>query len=145
VSQFQELHQHVSNLQANFIFGLDIDAGREPVELTKLFMDQVPFVWPTMNIPIPFGGTRMFVESKKNDRILEEMPFRFYYAPYSVMKTRNYDPCTYYRLLIELMNHGSCPTMLRRRMKTRRTHTEKVIDFARLAKFVLFSGRHRPC
>lgn len=131
VSQFQELHQHVSNLQANFIFGLDIDAGREPVELTKLFMDQVPFVWPTMNIPIPFGGTPMFVESKKNNRILEEMPFRFYYAPYSVMKTRNYDPCTYYRLLIELMNHGSSTAILRRRMKTRKTRTEKVIDFAR--------------
>jgi hypothetical protein len=84
-----------------------------------------------MNIPIPFGGTPMFVESKKNNRILEEMPFRFYYAPYSVMKTRNYDPRTYYRLLIELMNHGSSTAILRRRMKTRKTRTEKVIDFAR--------------
>jgi hypothetical protein len=44
---FAHLAQNVPYLQANFIFGLDTDQGDEPVELTKRFMDQAPFVWPT--------------------------------------------------------------------------------------------------
>ncbi len=131
VNQFTELHEHVSSLQANFIFGLDTDCGDAPIDLLKEFMDRAPFVWPTLNIPVPFGGTPLFDELRKSDRILEAMPFRFYYAPYSVTKIRHYDPCSYYRRLIELFEHCSSREILARRMASRRTKTEKLVDVAR--------------
>ncbi|MBA2310559.1 MAG: radical SAM protein, partial [Pseudonocardiales bacterium] len=56
VDQFRRLGAKVPYLQANFMFGLDTDEGDDPVELTKLFMDQTPFAWPVVNIPMPFGG-----------------------------------------------------------------------------------------
>jgi hypothetical protein len=80
VEHFRELHEHVPYMQANFIFGLDTDEGYEPVELTKEFMERTPFVWPTINIPVPFGGTPLFDERKAADRILQTIPFSFYYA-----------------------------------------------------------------
>lgn len=131
-AQFSELHTHVPHLQANFMFGLDTDCGDMPIDLLKCFMDATPFVWPTINIPVPFGGTPLFDELKRNDRILEDMPFRFYYAPYSVTKIRHYDPCTYYRRLIELFDHCSSREMLVRRLKAARTKTGKLVNVARI-------------
>src|SRR4030095_12509491 len=59
VEHFQELHRYVPGLQANFLFGTDDDQGDEPVELTRRFIGRLPFVWPPLNHPIPFGGTPM--------------------------------------------------------------------------------------
>ena len=113
---FRHLFEHVPYLQANFIFGLDSDAGHEPIDLTLDFMDRTPFVWPTFNIPVPFGGTPLYDELSRTGRIRETMPFIFYYAPYLVMTIRNYDPITYYEKLISLFAYSSAPRMLRRRV-----------------------------
>ncbi|MDP2949422.1 MAG: radical SAM protein, partial [Chloroflexota bacterium] len=60
VEHFKLIGEHVPGVQANFVFGLDVDEGEEPVELTKEFMERCPFVWPTINIPTPFGGTPLY-------------------------------------------------------------------------------------
>ena len=112
---FRQLSEHVPYLQANFIFGLDSDRGDEPVELTKEFMLRTPFVWPTLNIPVPFGGTPLQAEYLRNRRILDAMPFGFYYAPYLVTTLKHYDPVTFYEKLIDLLRFSSSPEMLRRR------------------------------
>jgi hypothetical protein len=129
--QLRQLHQHVPNLQANMIFGLDTDCGAAPIELTKRFMEETPFVWPTLNIPMPFGGTPLFEEQYKAGRILEAMPFGFYYAPYTVTTIKNYDPKTYYRGLIEMFEHCSSGHMLWRRLAARRSNSGCLIDIAR--------------
>lgn len=130
-NQFAELHEYVSYTQANFIFGLDTDAGDTPIQLHKLFMDKAPFVWPTLNIPVPFGGTPLFDEHLTADRIREQMPFEFYYAPYLVTTIRNYDPIAYYDKLIVYLEYCCSHTMLQRRLATRRHPTERIIDHAR--------------
>jgi radical SAM superfamily enzyme YgiQ (UPF0313 family) len=130
-AHFLELHRSVATLQANFIFGLDTDAGDLPVTLSKQFMDLVPFVWMTVNIPVPFGGTPLFNQLKSDDRILRAMPFRFYYAPYATLKIRNYGPVDYYQKLIDLFEHSSSLAMLRRRAAARPTKTEKLVDAVR--------------
>ena len=43
VNHFQLLHRYVPGLQANFIFGCDLDQGDAPVELTKEFMRRLQF------------------------------------------------------------------------------------------------------
>ena len=132
---FTRLAEHVPYLQANFMFGLDTDAGDEPVELTKRFMDRTPFAWPTINIPVPFGGTPLHDELATQGRILTSMPFSFYYAPYLVTTLKNYDPLTYYEKLIQLYAHAAAPEMLRRRMRTTTRRSVRWIHRARAAAF----------
>ena len=57
IEQFNTIRPYVTGIQANFIFGLDVDTGDEPIELTKEFASRVPFVMPNFNIPVPFGNT----------------------------------------------------------------------------------------
>ncbi|MBM3945497.1 MAG: radical SAM protein, partial [SAR202 cluster bacterium] len=111
-----ELHEYVPGIQLNFMFGLDVDRGREPVELTKDFLSRTPYAWPAVNIPVPFGGTPLFDQYLKDERILRAMPFSFYYMPYLVTTIANYDPVDYYEKLIEICMHISSYPMLTSRM-----------------------------
>jgi radical SAM superfamily enzyme YgiQ (UPF0313 family) len=132
---FALLAENVPYLQANFIFGLDTDQGNEPVELTKRFMDRTPFVYPTINIPVPFGGTPLHDELAASGRILATMPFSFYYAPYLVTTLKHYDPITYYQKLIELYTHATSPEMLRRRLRSSSHRAIGYVHRARTAGF----------
>lgn len=134
-AHFAQLADNVPYLQANFIFGLDTDQGNEPIELTKRFMDQTPFAFPTINIPVPFGGTPLHDTLTANNRILTTMPFTFYYAPYLVTTLKNYDPITYYEKLTDLYTHAASPHMLRRRIHTTTHRTIRHVHRARTASF----------
>ncbi|MEV4315510.1 radical SAM protein [Actinocrispum sp. NPDC049592] len=134
-AHFAQLAENVPYLQANFMFGLDTDQGDEPVELTKRFMDLAPFAYPTINIPVPFGGTPLHDELAAGGRILAAMPFSFYYAPYLVTTIKHYDPISYYEKLVELYRHASSPAMLRRRLGTTANRTVGYVHRARTASF----------
>ena len=99
---FEAIRRFVPGLQANFIFGTDEDCGAEPVELTKEFVRRAPFVFPSVNIPCPFGGTPLFDRMLAEGRLLRAMPFALYYNPYLVVVLRNYEPGAYYRHLIDI-------------------------------------------
>ncbi len=131
VEHLKLLHEHVQYIQANFIFGLDADQGNDPVELTKEFMDRAPFIWPALNIPVPFGGTPLHDKYLAQGRILEAMPFAFYYAPYIVTMLMNYDPITYYEKLLELFSHSVSRRMLKRRIASASSWKIKLLHWAR--------------
>jgi hypothetical protein len=123
--------KYVSGIQANFLFGLDIDEGDEPVALTKEFIARVPFVWPSINIPTPFGGSPIYKRYIDEGRILTSMPFTFYTpAPYLVTTVKNYSPVTYYEKLIEMFSEITSWGML---LKGLRSASFKV-QFAFLLK-----------
>ncbi|WIX76824.1 radical SAM protein [Amycolatopsis carbonis] len=142
-AHFAQLADNVPYLQANFMFGLDTDEGDAPVELTKRFMDLAPFAFPTINIPVPFGGTPLHDELAADGRILPTMPFSFYYAPYVVTTIKNYDPVTYYDKLIELYGHAASPEMLRRRLRTAPSRVVRWVHRARTAGFRADLGSFR--
>jgi hypothetical protein len=121
IAHFEEMHRYVPGLQANFIFGTDGDQGEEPVEMTREFIHRLPFVWPTLNIPVPFGGTPLYDRLLAEGRILEETPFAFYYMPHIVIRPRHYDPLTYYDLLIRLYRTVASSRLLLRRIARART------------------------
>lgn len=102
VDHFAMLREFVPGLQANFMFGTDVDVGREPVELTKEFFRRLPYVFPTVNVPTPFGGTPLQQKALRQGRILEAMPFAFYFIPNLVMRLANYDPIEYYGHLVDM-------------------------------------------
>jgi radical SAM superfamily enzyme YgiQ (UPF0313 family) len=119
VNHFEAIHQYVPGLQANFIFGADDDHGEEPVELTKDFIRRAPFVFPTINIPTPFGGTPLFDRYLAEGRVLRSMPFAFYYNPYLVITLRHYEPADYYRHLIDIYATATSVSAVARRAKVR--------------------------
>lgn len=133
VEQFRRLDENVPYLQANFMFGLDTDQGGEPAELTKLFMERTPYAWPVINIPVPFGGTPVYDELVRDERILRAMPFGFYYAPYLVTTLKHYDPVSYYEQLVDLLDYASSPSMLRRRLRATENRWVRLVHRVRTA------------
>ncbi|MBI2300388.1 MAG: radical SAM protein, partial [Armatimonadetes bacterium] len=118
VEQMRTVAEYVPYLQANFVFGLDVDEGDEPVEATKEFMSQAPFAWPAINIPQPFGNTPLHAHWLAEGRLLTTMPFYFYQMPYLVTIPKHYDPMTYYAKMFELQAHATSLGLLRRRLAT---------------------------
>ena len=136
VEHFRVLREYVPGLQANFMFGSEVDYGDEPVELTKEFIRLLPYVWPTVNIPTPFGNTPLYDRALAKGSILKPMPFSFYYTPYLVTTMPNYHPVEYYDKLIEIYS-----AMTSTRMLTRRLVTKSTIGFSLLHALRTFSLR----
>jgi hypothetical protein len=105
VDRFREIRLHVPGLQANFLFGTDHDRGREPADLTIDFIRQLPYLWPNVNTPTPYGSTPLFDQYLAEGRILRQLPLAFYCAPYLATTLKNYDPPDYYRHLMRI--HGA--------------------------------------
>jgi hypothetical protein len=102
LEHFALLTEQVPIVQANFIFGVDGDRGDDPVELTREFIRRAPSVWPQVAIPTPFGGTPLYDRHRREGRILETMPFAFYYQPYLVTVPCHYEPAEYYEKLARI-------------------------------------------
>ncbi|HYN20767.1 MAG TPA: radical SAM protein [Thermoanaerobaculia bacterium] len=143
IEHFEELHRYVPGLQANFLFGTDGDEGEDPVAMTQEFIRRLPFVWPTFNIPIPFGGTPMYDRYLAEDRILEQVPFAFYYMPYMVIRPRHYDPLTYYAMLIRLYHTAVSSKLLLRRVRSARTRGLQILHALRTMGMRAELGRLR--
>lgn len=118
-AHFHQLHECVPGFQANFVFGTDADRGREPLELTKEFVRRLPFAWPGVNIPTPFGRTPFFDRLWKEGRVLREMPFAFYYDPFLTFIPAHYSAVGYYDLLIDLFSLVTSREMWVRRLTGR--------------------------
>jgi len=117
IEQLNIMRPYVTGIQANFIFGLDVDIGDEPIELTKEFASRVPFVMPNFNIPVPFGNTPLYERYLSEDRVLTAMPFTFYYMPYLVYTLKNYSPVVFYEKLINMVSYISSGSMLLKKLK----------------------------
>lgn len=104
VEHFRLLRRYIQGIQGNFVFGTDADCGREPIDITSEFVRRLPFVWPGLNIPTPFGGTPFFDRLWAEGRVLSAMPFAFYYDPYLTFIPAHYSPEEYYRHLIDLFS-----------------------------------------
>jgi hypothetical protein len=88
------------------------------VALTKAFIWRLPSVWPTINIPTPFGGTPLYEQYRGKGRILESLPFAFYYNPYLAITLKHYHPLSYYDHLIDIHELITANRMLARRLLT---------------------------
>jgi hypothetical protein len=122
LGHFEQLGRHVPGMQANFLFGLDGDRGREPVELTKEFILRSARVWPTINIPTPLGGTPLFDQMRREGRVLSAMPLPLYFTlHYPVTTLKHYDPIEFYGHMIDLYETIGSARMIARRI-TAPTH-----------------------
>ncbi len=131
IDQLGLLGKYVPGIQANFMFGADADQGNDPIALTKEFIQRTPEVWPTINIPTAYGGTPLYDQMHRDGRILEAMPFLFYYNPYLAITIKHYDPMTFYDQLIELNLARASGAMLFRRLTTRAPRMIRFINAVR--------------
>jgi radical SAM superfamily enzyme YgiQ (UPF0313 family) len=143
IERMGAIHEFVPNIQANFIFGTDSDEGEEPVEMTKEFIRRVPYVWPTINIPTPYGRTPLYDDYLAQGRILTSMPFAFYYMPYLVMTLRNYSPLDYYEKLIEIYSTANSYNLLGARVASTPDPSLKILYFLRSFAFKGTLGKLR--
>jgi hypothetical protein len=119
IAHLKTLSSYVPGIQANFLFGSDVDQGAEPAALTCEFIERTPEVWPTINIPSPFGGTPLYDQWYREGRILSTMPFAFYYNPYLAITLKQYEPIAYYDHLIDMHAALGSAHMLLKRLATR--------------------------
>ncbi len=131
IEHFRLLGRFVPGMQANFLFGADVDRGDEPVALTKAFITRLPGVWPTINIPTPFGATPLRNQYEREDRIVTALPFAFYYTPYLAIRLKHYDPVAYYDHLIDIHEAIVTPGMFVRRLAIRSSKTIRLVHSLR--------------
>lgn len=114
--------QYVPYLQTNFIFGWDLDAGPEPFELTKRFLDLAPGVYPKYSLLTAFGASaplsRQYI---REDRLLD-LPFQFLdgYSGINV-KLKNYTHAELFKHMADLMQYTVSPRMVWRRFQANRS------------------------
>ncbi len=141
IARIGEIHEFVPNIQANFIFGTDVDEGDDPVEMTTEFIRRVPYVWPTINIPTPYGRTPLYDDYLAKGRILTSMPFAFYYMPYLVMTLKNYGPQEYYAKLIEIYSAANSYKLLGARITSTPDYSLKTLYVLRAFAFKGILGK----
>ncbi|UOQ66074.1 B12-binding domain-containing radical SAM protein [Hymenobacter volaticus] len=97
------MFKYVPYVQTNFVLGLDSDAGDEPFELTKRFVDLAPAAFPGYSLLSAFGeAAPLNLDYQKNNRVL---PFPFHFLNNHLamnVKPANYEWVDFYDKVIDL-------------------------------------------
>jgi hypothetical protein len=100
------LLKHVPYVQTNFVLGLDRDAGVEPFELTKRFVDRTPGAFPGFSLLSAFGrAAPVNLDYQRADRVLP-FPFHFLDNNHAMnVKPRHYEWKDFYDHVIGLTRY----------------------------------------
>ena len=103
---FNMLVRHIPYVQANIVFGLDVDEGPDPFELTKRFFDLSPGVFPSYSLLTAFGqAAPLNLEYQKAGRVLP-FPFHFMNNNQAMnVKPKHYGWTEFYDRLIHVQAH----------------------------------------
>ena len=106
--QVNMILRYVPYVQTNFIFGLDTDEGPEPFELTKLFLDRTPGVYPACLLLTAYGqAAPLNLEFQRAGRVLP-FPFHFLNGRRAMnIKPKNYTWDEFYDNVINLVKHNT--------------------------------------
>jgi hypothetical protein len=109
---------YIPYVQTNFVLGLDSDAGPEPFELTKRFIDLAPGAFPGYSLLSAFGeAAPLNLEFQREGRVL---PFPFHFQNnHQAMNVRpkNYDWPEFYEQVIGLTKYSFSWKAIARRAK----------------------------
>src|SRR6266699_3634832 len=98
--------RHIPYVQTNFVLGLDTDAGQEPFELTKRFVDLTPGAFPGYSLLSAFGrAAPLNLEYQRTGRVLP-FPFHFLDNNHAMnVKPKNYSWRDFYDHVIGLTRY----------------------------------------
>jgi len=126
------MFHYVPYIQTNFVLGLDSDAGNEPFELTKRFVDKSPAAFPGYSLLTAFGEAAVLnLEYQKEGRVL---PFPFHFLNNHLamnLKPKNYDWVDFYDKVIDLTKYTFSKKAIYRRFMATRGITPKLMNSMR--------------
>lgn len=98
--------RYVPYVQTNFVLGLDSDAGEEPFELTKRFVDMTPGAFPGYSLLSAFGrAAPLNLQYQRANRVLP-FPFDFLDNNHAMnVKPKNYSWRGFYDHVISLTRY----------------------------------------
>ena len=98
---------HIPFVQTNFIFGLDCDAGDEPFELTKRFIDLTPGAYPAFSLFTCYGrASPLNLELQRAGRI-NAMAFHFLDSNHGMnIRPLHYDWADFYDRVADVTRHA---------------------------------------
>jgi hypothetical protein len=109
--------RYIPYVQANFVLGLDSDEGEEPFELTKLFVEKTPGVFPAYSLFSAFGrAAPLNLQLQREERVL---PFPFHFLDNNQamnVRPRNYSWPSLYDRIIDLRRYSFSPRAIVRRL-----------------------------
>jgi hypothetical protein len=133
--------EHVPYVQANFVFGLDGDEGKEPFELTKEFVERAPGAFPGYSLLTAFGrAAPLNLEYQRAGRVLP-FPFHFLNNNHAMnVKPLNYSWPDFYDGVIDVTRHTFSRRSNWRRFRANRGVLPKWMN---LVRAVSSEGRGR--
>ena len=98
--------RYIPFVQTNFVHGLDSDAGPEPFELTKRFVDMTPGAYPNFNVLNAFGRSApLNIELQRAGRVLP-FPFFFLDGHHAMnVKPLNYEWREFYKHMADMTRY----------------------------------------
>jgi hypothetical protein len=126
------MFQYVPYVQTNFVLGLDSDAGEEPFELTKRFVDKTPGAFPGYSLLTAFGeAAPLNLEYQREGRVLS-FPFPFLNNHLAMnLKPKNYEWIDFYDKVIDLTEYTFSKKAIWRRFIANKGTTPKWMNFMR--------------
>ena len=124
--------RHVPYVQTNFVFGLDCDAGTEPFELTREFVDRAPGAFPGYSLLTAFGrAAPLNLDYQRDDRVLP-FPFHFLNNNHAMnVRPLHYSWPEFYDRVIEVTRHTFSRRAMWRRYRANRGLIPKWMNVVR--------------
>ncbi len=124
--------RYIPYVQANFVLGLDDDVGEEPFELTKLFVDRTPGVFPAYSLLSAFGqAAPLNLDLQRAGRVLP-FPFHFLDNNHAMnVRPKNYSWTELYDRVIDLRRYSFSWPSIRRRLSANGGLLTRSLNFVR--------------
>jgi hypothetical protein len=121
------IQQYIPYVQCNLIFGLDCDEGPDPFELTKLFIDLAPGIFPYFSVLTSFGRNAADnLTYQRNGRVLP-VPFHFLDLLQAMnVKPKHYGWTEFYDQICSVFAHAFSARAIARRFLVTRTHSVRL-------------------
>jgi hypothetical protein len=126
------IQRYVPYVQTNFVLGLDSDAGEEPFELTKRFVDLTPGAFPGYSLLSAFGrAAPANLEYQRAGRVLP-FPFHFLDNNHAMnIKPKNYSWRDFYDRVIDLTQYTFSWRAIANRFRATRTAIPRWMNVVR--------------
>jgi hypothetical protein len=124
--------RYIPYVQTNFVLGLDVDAGSEPFDLTRRFIDLVPGAFPAYSLLSAFGrAAPINLEYQRAGRVLP-VPFHFLNNNHAMnVRPKHYTWPEFYDGLIGVTRHSFSLKAIARRIPATATAIPKWMNLVR--------------
>lgn len=124
--------RYVPHVQTNFVLGLDSDAGSEPFDLTKKFLDLTPGAYPAFSMLTAYGAAApLNLDLQRAGRVLP-FPFQFLDSNHAMnVRPLNYSWEDMYDQAADLADYALAGARVYRRFMANRGLAIKAINLVR--------------